>query len=103
MSIEISFDTINTEKDQNHLEGCYRIDNGEWKVFHFTHTSNGEWHVGDREIFDDAIFSSGIDGIEAIYPVGDNINNEVVINCLLGVTGESDWSVVVGPDSLTLK
>jgi hypothetical protein len=40
MKAEITFDLV-MDEDMGFVEGCYRLDGGEWKVFIIAHTRNG--------------------------------------------------------------
>ncbi len=42
---EITFDFVMTE-DMPFVEGCYRMDDGDWQVFMFRHSRRGAEPVG---------------------------------------------------------
>ena len=96
---EISFDIVIPEDaDIDDLEGCYRLDGGHWTVFYFTRRWDGQ-----PGIVKNAIFNSGVRGVNANYPKDKILNKILVKEILSGALGVGEWREVIGPDSLTLK
>jgi hypothetical protein len=86
-----------------HIEGCYRIDGEDWKVPYFTHWRNGNLWMGAPLIRDEAIFQSGIAGVDGVFPVDTVLNKKTVMKILAEVVGTEGWTEVSGPNSLILK
>ena len=103
MNGEITFDTQVDELGQDHIEGCYRIGGEDWKVFYFTHWFNGDLWSGDPVIKKDAVWQSGITGVNAVLPKEQRLNKTTVLDTLSELLGVQGWSEVRGPDSLQLK
>lgn len=82
---EITFDTYVDELSEHHLEGCYRQNGQDWKVFYFTHRANGKWWQGDPIIRKDAVWQSGITGVDALLPYAQILNKATVIEVLSAV------------------
>jgi hypothetical protein len=97
MTAELSFDCVYGD-DQNHVEGCFRLPGRDWQVFYFTR----RWE-GQPEIIPAAVWKSGVTGVNVQHPKDQPLNQAVVIAVLSDVLGVTSWSVVSGPDSLTLK
>jgi hypothetical protein len=97
MNAEISFDCYYPE-DCDHIEGCYRLPGEEWRVFYFT-----RWWQGKPEVRPDAVWRSGITGVQVNHPKDAVLNNSVVMQVLSSALGVTHWTEVRGPDSLQLK
>jgi hypothetical protein len=95
---EITFDLVMTE-DMPFVEGCYRLDDGEWQVFMFRH-SGGFEPVGVKRDLD---WASGVTGLNVILPDGSKINKPVVLNLMSDILGVTEWIEVRGPDSMNLR
>jgi hypothetical protein len=100
---EITFDTVIREEDEMHIEGCYRLDGEDWKVFYFTHWHNGNIRVDAPRIRDPAVFQSGITGVDGVFPADQVLNKKSVMEILSEVVGFEKWDEVSGPNSLILK
>ena len=102
---EISFDAVTLGEDDDNIEGCYRIGESEWKVFFISHSLAGDapW-TGEPIINSDAIWPSGVKGVNAIYPIRVKLNKFSVRTILSEALGENiQWTEVRGPDSLQMK
>jgi hypothetical protein len=64
---KITFDIVVPEEGVKNVEGCYRINSGNWEVYYFT-----KWHTGTSLtapiIRSKAIFQSGISGVSGVVP-----------------------------------
>jgi hypothetical protein len=100
---EISFDTVVPEAGLENIEGCYRLEDGGWRVFYLTHRRAGRRECREPDILPEARFSSGILGIDAAYPSEVILNKSAVKALLSAILGGVAWTEVCGPDSLTLK
>ena len=100
---EISFDLIIPEEGMDHIEGVYRIEGADWKVFYFTHWRDGYLWSMNPIIRENVIFQSGIGGIDAVYPACQLLNKETSKKLLSSILGGVSWVDVMGPDSLQLK
>jgi hypothetical protein len=98
MKGEISFDTNIDDNGQENIEGCYRICGENWQVFYFT-----KWWDGAPRIIKDAVYNSGITGVDVWFPKNQILNKFAVIKLLSDILGVTEWSEVRGPDSLQLK
>jgi hypothetical protein len=97
---EITFDIIVPEDGVTFVEGCYRIDGGNWQVYHLTHEST--WRK-DPYLKRDTVFSSGISGVSGVVSKSLVLNKKTVMEILAAATGVDLWIEVTGPDSLVLK
>jgi hypothetical protein len=97
MNAEISFDCYYPE-DCDHIEGCYRLPGEQWRVFYFT-----RWWQGKPEVRPDAVWRSGVRGVQVNHPKDAVLNNSVVMQVLSSALGVTHWTEVRGPDSLQLK
>jgi hypothetical protein len=99
MNAEISFDCIfPDDEDHANIEGCYRLPGQDWKVFYF---GRRDWR--EPEIIVDAVFQSGVRGVNVWHPEGQHLSKLVAMQVLGHTLGVTEWAVVVGPDSLQLK
>ena len=103
MKGEVSFDLVIGDEEQNHIEGCFRLDEGDWRVFYFTNRLHGEWWQGAPDVRKDVTWPSGVTGVDVVYPKDKILNKLTVIRILSDILGIEDWSEVRGPDSLQLK
>jgi hypothetical protein len=53
---EITFDIVVPEEGGPNVEGCYRIDSGNWEVYYFTNWYNGASWIGAPIVRSKAIF-----------------------------------------------
>ena len=96
---EISLDIlIEDDRDRDVMEGCYRIEQGEWHIFYFTRW----WREGPKVILD-AVWRSGVSGVNVNHPKDQALNKIVVKERLSEILKGVDWVEVKGPDSLQLK
>jgi hypothetical protein len=100
---EISFDTSVEDAGQNHVEGCFRLEDEAWRVFHLTHRHAGVWWNEQPIVKADAIFQSGISGVNAVYPQSVILNRANSMSLMSKILGGVTWTEVRGPDSLQLK
>ena len=103
MEGQVTFDTVVPEEGTSHIEGCYRIGDGDWKVFYFTTSQSmlsSTRHIGVRR---DVTFQSGISGMDGILPAGTVLNKKECIRIISDGTGVDRWSEIAGPNSLILK
>lgn len=100
---ELTFDTILTEDGASHVEGCYRFSGGNWLVFYFTNQHISGPAIHTPIIRPNAVFSSGIGGVNGYFPPGWLLNKKTVGEILADAVGVDGWVEVVGPDSLLLK
>lgn len=103
MNGQISFDTVLPESGQDHLEGCYKLDGDNWKVFYLTHRKNGAWWTGTPIVVPDAVWKSSVKGIDAVYPMEVILNKSTAMELLSGILGGVQWTEIKGPDSLQMK
>ena len=99
----ISFDTEVSESGHDDIEGCYKLPMGEWRVFYFTHHRGGKMWNEDPNINRNAVFSSGIRGVDAVFPTSTVLNKTSVIQLLSDILGDVTLVETRGPDSLVLK
>jgi hypothetical protein len=95
---EITFDLV-MDEDMSFVEGCYRLDGGEWQVFIFRHARGREPVGGKRGL----TWKSGVTGLNAFLPEDSKINKSVVLNVLSHTLGVTEWIEVRGPDSIKLR
>ena len=96
---EISFDIIiDSEKDRDVLEGCYKIGENGWRIFYFT-----RWWQDEPSDIVDAVWGSGVSGVNVKHPKGQVLNKNVVKEKLSKLFDIDEWIEVKGPDSLALK
>lgn len=100
---EISFDIIVPDDGIEIVEGCYRINGGNWQVYYLTNRNNGVPWVGAPDIKNNAVFHSGISGVSGVVPVGWVLNKMKIRKILAEAVGVDEWIEVQGPDSLMLK
>lgn len=96
---EITFDIVVTESGVTFVEGCYRINGGNWQVFYFG--KERQWS-GAPHIRRNAVFSSGILGVSGIVPANWVLNKKTVMGMLAVALGVEEWTEVNGPDSMML-
>ena len=100
---EITFDIIVPEEGTTHVEGCYRLNGGNWLVYYLTNTSTYRPSSGAFHINKEAVFSSGIAGVSGHLPADQLLNKRTIGEILAEAVGVDGWIEVTGPDSLTLK
>jgi hypothetical protein len=102
---EITFDIAVPEDGVTIVEGCYRIDGGNWEVYIFAKQGSPINIFGRSEphISPDAVFSSGISGVGGVVPNSWVLNKKTVMGMLAVAVGVEEWTEVDGLDSLILK
>jgi hypothetical protein len=98
MKAEISYDLI-MEEDMSFVEGCYRLEGGEWEVFTITHSRNGR----PPGVWKNLTWASGVKGMNAVVLETTKLNKLSVLNVLSDALGVSEWLEVHGPDSIVLR
>jgi hypothetical protein len=97
---EVTFDIVVPEDGVTFVEGCYRINGGNWEVYFFR--KENRWSGAPR-IRRNAVFSSGITGLDGVVPDNWVLNKRTVMGMLAVALGVEEWTEVVGLDSLILK
>jgi hypothetical protein len=97
MASEISYDLI-MENDMRFVEGTYRLQDGEWKVFIFIKESELTGVVAKN-----SKWSSGVSGIVIRVPPSYCLNKQSVETLLSECLNVSAWIEVKGPDSLQIR
>jgi hypothetical protein len=97
---EITFDVVVREEGARIVEGCYRIDGEDWKVFLLAKESDA---FGSPCIKSDAVFESGISGIYGVVAADLVLNKQAVLRILTELVGVDTWTEVKGPNSLVLR
>jgi hypothetical protein len=101
MKADITFDTVVADVGQPHIEGCYRLEGRDWQVFYFTSRWQGRNWKGAPEIIKNAVWRSGVTGIEVHCQDDEIINKAFVRRILSEVLGVAEWTERFdGPDSL---
>jgi hypothetical protein len=100
---EMTFDIVVPEEGVANVEGCYRVDGGNWQVYCFTKSDNGASRTGAPIIRSKAIFQSGITGVSGVVPAEWTLNKMTIRKILAEAVGVDGWIEVSGPDSLILK
>ena len=100
---EITFDIVVPEEGLPHVEGCYRINRGNWQVYYLTNRHNGVSWTGAPIVRSKAVFQSGISGVSGVVPIDCTLNKKTVKKILAQAAGVNGWIEVSGPDSLLLK
>ncbi|MGJ4929655.1 hypothetical protein ACQR1I_22885 [Bradyrhizobium sp. HKCCYLS2038] len=88
------------EEDMSFVEGCYRLEGGEWEVFVITHSRKGSKEPG---VWKGLKWKSGVTGLNAVVPESTKLNKSSVLKVLSDALGVRDWSEVQGPDSIKLR
>lgn len=86
-------------EDMAFVESCYRLAGGVWQVFMFRRY-NGTEAVGVKQ---NLTWRSGVTGLNAILPSDAKIDKSVVLTVLSDTLGVTEWSEVLGPDSMQLR
>jgi hypothetical protein len=97
---EITFDIVVPEEGVTVVEGCYRIEGGNWQVYIFAKEG---WSRSVPHITREAVFSSDISGVSGVVPDSVVLNKKTVMRIMAEAVGVDVWSEVFGPDSLILK
>jgi hypothetical protein len=100
---EISFDIVVPEEGVATVEGCYRINEGNWQVYYLTNRDNGALWTGAPAINSKAVFHSDISGVSGVVPCDWILNKKTIKRILAEAVGVDGWIEVSGPDSLILK
>ena len=102
---EITFDIVVPEEGATVVEGCYRINGGNWQVYIFAKQGWSESTFGRSppHVRRDAVFSSGISGVSGIVPASSVLNKKTVMTILAEAVAVEEWTEVSGLDSLMLK
>ena len=85
------------------MEGCYRIDGEDWRVYYLTNWHNGSLWAGAPLIRSTVVFQSRIFGVCGVVPDGTVLNKKTVMRILALAVGIDEWCEVSGPNSLNLK
>ncbi len=80
------------------VEGVYRLDEGEWRIFVFTRDN-----VAEHVVRDNLRWDSGVFGINVRWPRTRKLDKPAVLRALSELTGVEDWREQNGPDSITLR
>lgn len=83
----------------NFVEGTYRIEQGEWKVFIFLAKSD---EVRQLQ-WEPSTWESGVSGVVFRAPFHKRLNKDSVKRSLSDALGVDWWSEVSGPDSMQLR
>ena len=100
---EITFDIIVPEGGVTHVEGCYRLNGGNWLVYYLTNYQRDDSSIDTPIIDRKAVFSSGIAGVSGFFPADWLLNKKKIGEILAQAVGVDGWVEVTGPDSLLLK
>jgi hypothetical protein len=102
---EITFDIVVPENGETVVEGCYRINGGNWHVYIFAKQdwSKSAWGQSSPHIRREDVFCSGILGVSGIVPANWVLNKKTVMGILAVAEGVEDWTEVRGSDSLILR
>ncbi len=100
---EITFDIIVPEDGVTHVEGCYRLNSGNWLVYYLTNYHRHGSSIDTPIINRKAVFSSGIAGVSGFFPADWLLNKKTIGEILAEAVGVDGWVEVTGPDSLALK
>ena len=100
---EVTFDIVVPEEGVRYAEGCYRINGGNWHVYYVKNWHNGAPWTGEPTIRSDAIFQSGISGVDGIVPADWILNKKTIKKILVEAVGVDAWIEVSGPNSLILR
>src|SRR5262249_25628529 len=106
VSGEITFDIVVPEEGVTTcVEGCYRIDCGNWEVYIFAKQGSLMNIFGRSEphIRPYAVFSSGITGVGGVVPGSWVLNKKTVMGMLAVALDVEEWTELIGLDSLILK
>jgi hypothetical protein len=98
MKAEVTWDLI-MDEDMSFVEGCYRLEGGDWQVFIFA-SSEGN---GKIEVRNGLSWASGVTGLNAFVPANVTLNKASVLAILSETLGVTEWSEVRGPDSIVLR
>ncbi len=93
---EISYDLV-MKKDMGFVEGSYRLDDGNWRVFIFSKAS-----IQGTEI-QTCRWTSGIEGIVVRVPESVRLNKQVVEQIMSESLKVKEWREIPGPDSMQLR
>ena len=98
MKAEITFDLV-MEETMPFVEGCYRREGEDWRVFMFR-KSHGMETVGTKS---DLVWASGVKGMNVIVSDATKLNKSLVFRALSDALGVTEWTEVRGPDSMRLR
>ena len=74
---ELTFDTVVSADGLSHVEGCYRLNRGNWLVYYLTNYSR--YLALYAPVIDcKAVFSSGIGGVSGFFPPGWLLNKKTI-------------------------
>src|SRR5262249_23583268 len=88
---EITFDIVAPEEGVSTVEGCYRIDGGNWQVYYLTNWHNGSPWTGGPAINSKAVFQSGISGVSGVVPGNWLLNKRTIRKILAEAVGVDGW------------
>ena len=100
---EITFDIVAPEYGTTHVEGCYRLNGGNWLVYYLTNYQDDESPIDAPIIDRKAVFSSGLAGVSGFFPANWLLNKKTIRDVLAEAVGVDGWVEVTGQDSLGLK
>ncbi len=99
---EITFDIVVPDEGVTHVDGCYRVNGGNWQVYYLTNRNDGVSSIVAPAI-GNAVFSSGITGVSGIVPADWVLTKTSTQAILAEVVGVDGWIEVTGPNSLIIK
>jgi len=97
---EITFDIVVPEEGAPVVEGCYRIEGENWKVYLLANESDA---FGSPRFENDAVFQSGVSGIYGVISADRVLNKKAVLRILTEAVGVDTWTEVDGPSGLVLR
>jgi hypothetical protein len=100
---EITFDIVVPTEGVNNVEGCYRINGGNWQVYYLTNWRHRASPTSAAIIESNALFQSGISGVSGVVPGDWTLNKRRIKEILAEAVGVDGWIEVTGPNSQILK
>lgn len=98
MKPELSFDLV-MEEDMPFAEGSYRLNDGPWKVFIFSKSTE----IDTVKIDGSFVWQSGAKGHIITLPISAQINKLTIANILSNILQVESFIEVNGPDSIELR
>ncbi len=86
-------------EDMSFVEGIYRIDNAEWRIFIFLRKSADI----SQASWENSTWESGTSGIVFRVPLTHRLDKFVAARLLSEAIGVDEWTEVLGPDSMQLR
>jgi hypothetical protein len=96
MEGEISYD-LAMDDNMSFVEGTYRIDSGDWRVFIFSKRAIAQ------PIWNESTWASGVSGLVFHVPATMSLNTLIVERLMSEALSVSEWQRLSGPDSMTLR